>query len=226
MSLDLQVATETPEALRKAASNLRGGDSIGGPSLDGTLGFFFRKDVKLGVTSSAHVFSPTQQYATVPTGGKTEDRIGKITIRYLPPSKTGETDGAFVTLDDQNGPSEYKLKDGTPVKGTGTANIKDQVKYYGAASKGVVTGVVTLINFNTGQFPSGYTFINQIFVDTSGSPKPGTVGDSGALLVRTAGTLAIGVVMAVGNDANGPYCICNPIAAFQRDLGITLVPTP
>ena len=213
----------------KQATDLRGGDSIGGPTYGGTLGFFFRKngtDGELGVTSNAHVFSPRQQYATVPTGGKTEDRIGKITIRYLPPSKTGETDGAFVTLDDQNGPSEYELKDGTSVKGTGTANIKDQVKYYGAESEGVVTGVVTLIDFNTGKYPSGYTFINQILLDNSGSPKPGTGGDSGALLVRIADNLAVGVEMAGGTDAEGPFSVCNPIASFQRDLGITLVPTP
>lgn len=139
----------------------------------------------------------------------------------------GDTDGAFVTLDDQDGPSEYKLKDGTSVKGNGTANINDKVKYYGAESEGVVTGVVTLVDFTAGPYPSGYTFTNQIVLDNSASAKPGMGGDSGALIVRTTDNLAVGVEMAGGTDDKGkPFSICNPIASFMTDLGITLVPTP
>ena len=139
----------------------------------------------------------------------------------------GDTDGAFVTLDDQDGPSEYKLKDGTSVKGNGTANINDKVKYYGAESEGVVTGVVTLVDFTAGPYPSGYTFTNQIVLDNSASAKPGMGGDSGALIVRTTDNLAVGVEMAGGTDDKGkPFSICNPIASFMTDLDITLVPTP
>lgn len=215
----------------KPATDLRGGDSIGGPTFGGTLGFFFRNNStnQLGVISSAHVFSALQKYATVPSGGKIEDRIGEITTRYLPPkpAKTGETDGAFVTLYDQTGPSEYKLKDGTSVKGTGTANIKDKVMYYGAESEGVVTGVVKYVDFTTHKYKSGYTFTNQIYLDNSASAKPGMEGDSGALIVRTTDNLAVGVEMAGGTDDEGiPYSICNPIASFMTDLDITLVPTP
>ena len=94
----------------------------------------------------------------------------------------GDTDGAFVTLDDQDGPSEYKLKDGMSVKGSGTSNIKDKVMYYGAESEGVVTGVVTLVDFTTHKYKSGYTFTNQIYVDNSAPGKPGVGGDSGALI--------------------------------------------
>ena len=145
----------------------------------------------------------------------------------MPPTKKGDTDGAFVTLDDQKGPSEYKLENGTSVKGTGTANIKDEVMYYGAESKGVVTGVVTFVDFTAGPYESGYTFTNQIVLDNSASTKPGMGGDSGALIVRTTDNLAVGVEMAGGtDDKEKPFSICNSIASFMTDLGITLVPTP
>lgn len=113
------------------------------------------------------------------------------------------------------------------MKGTGTANIKDEVMYYGAESGGVVTGVVKFVDFTAGPYKSGYTFTNQIVLDNSASAKPGMGGDSGALIVRTTDNLAVGVEMAGGKDDKGtPFSICNPIASFMTDLGITLVPTP
>ena len=55
------------------------------------------------------------------------------------------------------------------MKGTGTANIKDEVMYYEAASEGVVTGVVTFVDFTAGPYDYGYTFTNQIVLDNSAS---------------------------------------------------------
>ena len=95
---------------------------------------------------------------------------------YLPTNKKGDTDGA-LTLDDQKGPSQYKLENGTSVKGTGTANIKDEVMYYGVLLHLLIlqldhTKVVTLLQ------------TRYIVPDNSASAKPGMGGgDSGALIV-------------------------------------------
>lgn len=86
---------------------------------------------------------------------------------------------------------------------------------------------VTFVDFTAGPYKSGYTFTNQIVLDNSASAKPGMGGDSGALIVRTTDNRAVGVQMAGDTDNKGtPYSICNPIASFMTDLGITLVPTP
>lgn len=218
---DAQLVT-TDSEVSKNVSTLRGGDSIGPRTgqTTGTLGYFF-KDSKnqRGVITSAHVVPKKGNIMISPSvahgGNPNTDVIGKNTIKVI----TQHTDGAFVQLDDQTTSITYALKDGTTVPGYASASLNDNVYYWGAES-GKVNGVVTGLNWS-GTFPSGYKFVDQIQIKSTGQG-----GDSGSLLVRASDNKALGVLMATLRDPSTGVIdgtVHNPINYFQSDLGITLV---
>ena len=190
---------------------LRGGDSLAPmkASYAGTLGYFVMKNEAVGVLSNSHVLGSVRNKlispAKVDGGDPKDDYIGTVKSSVV----TTSVDCGYAPL--RGRITTFRLKDGTTVRGNGTAQVGTLIRFYGRTSGSVRRGTVLSVNWS-GTI-GGKQFVNQILFSEMVQP-----GDSGSLLLNREDDTAIGLIFAE-TSANG---LANPIADVLNTLGVVI----
>ena len=198
---------------RNDLSGLRGGDclTIKGAAGSGTLGYFTKRNKKVGILSNFHVTLGPPNRVTTRNIPFPMDFVGMVgTVAF---NKIVDASNSDLC---QDPPPQFQLTDGTVIQGTRKARCGDPVRFCGCSTGCSRVGMVHSVNwcgdvnYNFGVF----RFCDQIIFTPSSIP-----GDSGSLLINAVNNKATGLVFA---SVGTVYGIANPISAVLEDLGVTL----
>ena len=214
-------ATNATCPCRENKNLLRGGDCIAQKPYRGfgTLGYFVRKGIDVGILSNFHVVGLPTRRITHGFNGLIVRAIAQANTDYVATTELSACnnliDAGYAKFCGNPPARWYKLKDGSRVTGTRVAQCWDPIKFCGC-NTGIgrcANGVIHSVNWCG--LVSGKRFDQQIMFSAIPRARP---GDSGSLLVHRSTNLAVGLVF--GGNTN--YALANPIAPVLQFLGISL----